>query len=98
MTRGEPHELFVTQAVKDNYATLLKTPTRRNWMIQLRDKLVTLVTSVVTIATLVSQVAAEAVKALTAWDGTWVNAGGLVIAVIAIIRMVTQVPKEERGL
>ena len=65
---------------------------------QFRDKAVAVLTSVVLIATAVSQAGAEILEAVAGWDGQLVNLIGLAVAVIAVIRRVTPVAKDERGL
>lgn len=62
------------------------------------DRAVAILTSVVTISLVVSQVAAELLTALSGWDGETVSLLLLIPAIVTIIRRVTPVAKEERGL
>ena len=52
----------------------------------------------VTISVVVSQAGAEIAEVLGGWDGEWVNAIAIGLAIINIIRRVTPVAREERGL
>ena len=63
-----------------------------------RDKIVALITSVVTVSVIVSQAGAEIVEAIGGWDGELVNLIAVALAVINIVRRVTPVAKDERGL
>lgn len=63
-----------------------------------RLQVVTVLTSAVAILAVLSQVSAELLEAVMSWDGELVNAVALIPAVIAIIRRVTPVAKEDRGI
>lgn len=90
------HEELLRYAHENNlFATKEK---RMTTGAQVRSKVLSVLTSVVTIVTVISQVAAELVDQFTAWDGEWINAVALLVAIPAIIRRVTPVAKEERGL
>jgi len=69
-----------------------------NKAIEWRDKIVALITSVVTVSFIVSQAGAEVAEVIGGWDGNWVNAVAVGLAIINIVRRVTPVAKEERGL
>ena len=67
-------------------------------IMKMKDRLVVVLTSVVTISVVVSQAGAEVVEAISGWDGQWVNLAAVVVAIVNIIRRVTPVAKEERGI